>query len=143
MLGERDEYLLIDPQTHECLTVHPAQVQLYAQHFLMRFSEFTAPEPLKRVCGWDLAFGVRRGELPRDADEIYFFELQGMEVRDAGGQVLGHVAEVRDSGAHVLLELDTQPPRLVPFIRQFVPEVSLDEGWLICTYPLAAAEVAP
>jgi len=143
MLDQRREYLLIDPHTQECITVHPAQVQLHPQHFLMRFEEFDAPEPLRQYYAWELAFAVRRGELPREGDEIYFFELQGMEVRDANGRTLGHVAEIRDSGAHVLLELDTQPPRLVPFIRQFVPEVSLAEGWLTCTYPLDAFEELP
>jgi len=134
---------LIDPLTQECLAVHPVEVQLLPQHFLIRFKEFNAPEPLQRHYTWNLAFVARRGELPRATDEIYFFELLGMEVRDAEGQVLGHVTEVSDSGAHVLLELDTQPPRLVPFIRHFVPTVNLAEGWLICTYPLDAFEVLP
>lgn len=143
LLDQRREYLLIDPLTQECITVQPAQVQLHPQYFLMRFAEFDAPEPLKKYCGWELAFAVRRGELPREEDEIYFFELLGMEVRDAAGRFLGQVAEVSDSGAHVLLELDTEPPRLVPFIRQFVPEVNLAEGWLVCTYPLDAFEEVP
>jgi len=135
-LGDRPAYLLIDPRTNECLPVNTAAVELHSDYFRIRFQQFTAPEPLKRFAGWELAFPARRGELPREADEVYYFELLGMDVRDAAGQLLGEVVDVGHSGAHVLLELDTHPPRLVPFIREFVPEVNLAEGWLVCTYPL-------
>jgi len=72
---------LIDPLTQECLAVHPVEVQLLPQHFLIRFKEFNAPEPLQRHYTWNLAFVARRGELPRATDEIYFFELLGMDGR--------------------------------------------------------------
>lgn len=135
-LGGRQKYLLVDPRTSECLTVSPAAVQLHPDYFLIRFNEFTAPEPLKRYAAWELAFPARRGELPRAADEVYYFELLDMEVRDAAGRALGKVVDVSHSGAHVVLELDTRPPRLIPFIREFVPALNLAEGWLVSTYPL-------
>jgi 16S rRNA processing protein RimM len=128
-LGKRPAYLLIDPRTNECFPVNPEAVELHSDYFRIRFQQFTAPEPLRRFSGWDLAFPARRGELPRDTDEVYYFELLGMEVVD-----------VSHSGAHVVLELDTDPPRLIPFIREFVPEVSLAEGWMVSTYPLDAEE---
>lgn len=135
-LGERPAYLLIDPRTSECLPVSTAGVELHPDYFRIRFQQFMAPEPLKRFSGWELAFPARRGELPRASGEIYYFELLGMEVRDAAGQRLGQVTDVSHSGAHVLLELDTHPPRLIPYIREFVPKVNLTEGWLVSTYPL-------
>jgi len=116
--------------------VTPVEVKLQPDHFLIRFKEFSTPEPLKKFSLWELAYPVRRGELPREEGELYFFELLDMEVRTPLGDIIGHVAEVRDSGAHVLLELDTKPPRLVPYIREFIPEVNLEQGWLVCTYPL-------
>ena len=142
LLGTRVSYLLIETRTNECLPLTPVDVQLKPDHFLIRFAEYDAPEPMKFLSKWELAYPARRGELPREEDEIYFFELEGMEVRRPDGTRIGTVIEVSDSGAHVLLELDTTPPRLVPFIRQFVPEVNLAEGWLSCTYPLDDIEVA-
>lgn len=141
LLSQRETYLLIEPHTHECLPLTPVEIKLQPTHFLIRFAEFNAPEPIKKFGSWELAYPTRRGELPREEGEIYFFELQGMEVRRPSGDLIGHVAEIRDSGAHVLLELDTAPPRLIPFIREFIPEVCLEEGWLICTYPLDSTEV--
>lgn len=142
LLAEREFYLLLDPLTHECIPVTPVAVELQPDYFLIRFAEFNAPELVKKFGLWELAYPARRGELPREEGEIYFFELLDMEVRKPNGEVIGHVAEVRDSGAHVLLELDTDPPRLVPYIREFIPDVNLDEGWLVCTYPLESDKVS-
>jgi 16S rRNA processing protein RimM len=143
LLKEREAYLLHDPRTQECLPVTPVDIKLQPDCFLIRFAEFSAPEPLKRFSTWELVYPSRRGQLPRERDEIYYFELVDMEVRRPDGAVIGHVAEVRHSGAHVLLELDTASAKLVPFIREFIPEVNLEQGWLVCTYPLESNEVLP
>lgn len=142
LLKQRSTFVLIEPRTMECMSVTPVDVQLRRNNFIIRFAGHDAPEPLKHLAGWELAYPARIGELPREEGEIYFFELLGMEVRRPDGTVLGHVIEVSDSGAHVLLEIDTRPPRLIPFIRRHVPEVNLEEGWLTTTYPLDDTEVA-
>ncbi len=71
----------------------------------------------------------------------YFFELLGLEVRDASGRKLGAVTAVHDTAAHVLLEISTAPPRFIPFIAQHIAEVSLAEGYLVTSYPLDDYEV--
>jgi len=140
LLAQRPIYVLVEPRTSECLPVTTVDVQLRKDNFLIRFEGHSAPEPLKFLAGWELTYPARIGELPREEGEVYYFELLGMEVRRPDGTVLGRVTEVSDSGAHVLLEIDTKPPRLIPFIRQHVPEVSLEERWLITTYPLDDTE---
>ena len=140
LLAQRGAYILVEPRTSECIPVTPVEVQLRKDNFLIRFEGHDAPEPLKFLSGWELTYPARIGELPREEGEIYYFELLGMEVRRPDGAVLGRVIEVSDSGAHVLLEIDTSPPRLIPFIQQHVPEVNLEEGWLITTYPLDDTE---
>ena len=136
LLPTRPHYLLREPRTGECLILTTAEVVLHDNNFLIRFAEYDAPEPLKFLRGWSLMFHTRRGELPREPGEVYFFELEGMEVRDAEGLVLGKVIEVHDTPAGISLELDRQPPRLIPFTTQFVPEVELEAGYLVTTYPL-------
>lgn len=140
LLAQRSTYILVEPRTSECIPVTPVEVQLRKDNFLIRCAGHDAPEPLKFLSGWELTYPARIGELPREEGEVYYFELLGMEVRRPDGTVLGRVIEVSDSGAHVLLEIDTSPPRLIPFIRQHVPEVNLEEGWLITTYPLDDTE---
>lgn len=141
LLAQRASYILVEPRTNECLAVTTMEVELRPDNFLIRFAGHDTPEPLKHLAGWELAYPARIGELPREPDEIYFFELLGLEVRRPDGTVLGRVTEVSDSGAHVLLEIDTSPPRLIPFIREHVPDLNLAEGWLITTYPFDDHEV--
>ena len=68
-------------------------------------------------------------------------ELEGMEVRNPAGKALGTVCAVLETPAHVLLEIKALKSPLIPFTREHVPEVNLEEGWLTTTYPLGEQEV--
>jgi 16S rRNA processing protein RimM len=135
----RAHYLLSDPRTKEVLELTPVDVKTRDTDFTIKFAQYDAPEPLVDLKGWNLGYVVRRGDLPReDPEDVYEFELQGMELRRPDGSVIATVANVRDSGAHTILELDLPGEPLVPFIREYVPEVNLAQGWMVCTYPLDA-----
>jgi 16S rRNA processing protein RimM len=136
LIAQRPRYLLHDLRTGECQIVTTADVTLRETEFLIRFQEYSAPEPAKHLTGWNLMFCARRGELPREPGEVYFFELDGLEVRDGAGRVLGRVVDVHDTRGGTSLEINCQPPRLIPFTAQFVPEVDLAGGFLVTTYPL-------
>lgn len=136
LLSRRASYLLVDPTTGEVEQLGLSGLRLQDRSFIAQAGGYTAPEPLRRFSGWDIMYPARRGELPRDdPDEVYFFELLGMEVATPGGDVLGTVVQVVDTGAHVVLEIEgfTQ---LVPFTREYVPAVDLAAGRLTTTYPL-------
>jgi ribosomal 30S subunit maturation factor RimM len=135
-LASRKSYLLADPYSCECFPVLLEQIVPRAEHGLVKLDVFDAPEQVKPYHSWELLYFARRGELPREADEVYFFELPGLQVRNAAGDVLGAVDEVLDSGAHILLGLNTLSNRYIPFTLQFVPEVNLEQGYLVTTYPL-------
>jgi 16S rRNA processing protein RimM len=143
-LAARGNYWLYDPRSSELLPLADPEFQHAPGHdsFLLRASGWQAPEPLKAYQGCDLLYLARRGALPREADEYYFFELVGLEVRAPGGAVLGRVAEVLETGASVLLELDTVPPRLIPFNARTVPQVDLAGGYLVSSYGDAGYEDA-
>ena len=81
---------------------------------------------------------IPRDILPEpDEDEFYIADLIGMEVRGLEGEVLGRVKSVRDFGAGDLLEVE--PPSgeswWLPFTKDAVPEVRMDEGWLAAVRP--------
>jgi 16S rRNA processing protein RimM len=136
----RARYILSDPRTGELVELNPEEVQTRPDNYTVRFAEYGGPDAPEQVAwfkGWELGYVARRGELPRDnPDEVYLFELPGMELRRPDGSVIGRVADVLDSGAHTLLQLDLPGEPLVPFIREHVPKVNLVEGWMVCTYPL-------
>lgn len=135
LIEGRDSYLFVDPTTGETETLRLTGIRLQDDSFIAQAEGYSAPEPLRRFAGWDIMYTTRRGELPRDPDEVYFFELMGLEVVTPEGELLGTVCQVQDSGAHVVLEI-TGYRQLVPFTREFVPEVDLAAGRLITTYPL-------
>ncbi len=136
-LASRKRYLLVDPYSNECFPVLLESVLPRADHGLIKLDVFNTPEQVKPYHSWELVYFARRGELPREAGEIYYFELPGLQVRNLAGAVLGVVEEVIDSGAHILLSLNTLPDRYIPFTLQFVPEVDLAQGYLVTTYPLS------
>jgi 16S rRNA processing protein RimM len=77
---------------------------------------------------------VRSGELPElIEDEFYPFDLEGLQVRDPSGAVIGRVAEVIESPAHAILvvSLASGAERMVPFVLAAVPAVVVAEGYLV------------
>lgn len=136
-IRDRDTYLLSDPRSGELLTLQIERVRLLPDSFLVRLAGYDTPEPLLGFRGWELGYLAARGELPRDdPNEVFLFELPGLEVRRPDGTVLGRVSDVLDTAAHTLIELDLPSGPLVPFIPQHCPEVHLAEGYIVCTYPL-------
>ncbi|SHJ57178.1 16S rRNA processing protein RimM [Shimia gijangensis] len=71
-------------------------------------------------------------------DEYYYADLVGVEVRDTGGNVLGHVASVQNHGAADLLEITgpgLKATVLLPFTHASVPTVDLEAGRIIADPP--------
>ena len=77
---------------------------------------------------------ARRVSFPApEENEFYHADLIGLEVRDAGGERVGTVADVLNHGAGDLIEVSTPggDALLVPFTRQAAPEVRIGEGLII------------
>lgn len=70
-------------------------------------------------------------ELP--ADEFYSFDLEGLEVRDPAGGVIGAVTGLIESPAHPILVVTSGSgdERMVPFVHAAVPAVAVAEGYLV------------
>ncbi len=99
---------------------------------IVSFEEVSDREGAAALCGFILE--VPGAELPDLApDEYYPFEIEGLEVRDHDGCVVGRVKEVIDTPAHPLIAvaLDAGGEVLVPFVLAAVPEVLLAEGYLV------------
>jgi len=70
---------------------------------------------------------VEREQLPATAaDEFYWSDLEGLEVRTTAGEVLGSVHHLLATGANDVLVLSGSTERLIPFIvGQVVKQVDL------------------
>lgn len=84
---------------------------------------------------------VPRAALPPldgQEDEFYYADLVGLSVRLGEGEDVGEVASVQDFGAGDALEVrlrDSAETVIVPFTREMVPEVDMQEGFVVIDPP--------
>jgi 16S rRNA processing protein RimM len=76
---------------------------------------------------------VARERLPAIAEgEIYWTDLEGLEVRTTSGIVLGKVDHLLATGGNDVLVLDSVPQRLIPFVvGDVVKQVDLEMGLIV------------
>ncbi len=76
---------------------------------------------------------VPRERLPRLSEgELYWADLEGLEVRTPAGVLLGKVDHLLATGQHDVLVLDSEPQRLIPFVTgAVVKEVDLLRGLIV------------
>jgi len=127
-----------------------AEIRAEADFPIVRFAEVASREQAEALRGYIL--DVPSAQLPElEGDEYYPFDLAGLKVRDDQGRWRGKVKEALESPAHALLVValsETGPAEgageaagrptedkgrevLVPFVRAAVPEVQLQEGFLV------------
>jgi 16S rRNA processing protein RimM len=76
---------------------------------------------------------VERERLPAAAaGELYWTDLEGLEVRTTSGTALGKVKYLLATGPHDVLVLDSSPERLIPFVLgAVVKHVDLAAGVIV------------
>jgi 16S rRNA processing protein RimM len=104
--------------------------------FAARLSGVATREDAEALKGTRL-YAPRDRLPPLAEDEFYHADLIGLEVRDAGGAVLGTVKAVHDHGAGDLLEIARPGGEtvLLPFTRAAVPTVDLTAQRIVADPP--------
>ena len=71
---------------------------------------------------------VERDQMPpTEKDEYYWSDLEGLEVQTTGGEKLGRVDRLMETGANDVLVVTGDRDRLIPFIQgQYVKRVDLE-----------------
>ncbi len=85
-----------------------------------------------------LTVAIPRTELPKPADDEYYWtDLIGLAVVNRGGEVLGTVSKLMETGANdILVVQDGQVERLIPFIANFIVEVDVAAGRIVADWGL-------
>jgi 16S rRNA processing protein RimM len=93
------------------------------------------------------ALYVPRRMLPEPAvDEFYYADLEGLTALDAGGARLGVVRRMANFGAGDVIEIAGDDGRALtlPFDRQTIPTVDLNQGCVVVVPPVElVAEATP
>ncbi len=139
-LAQRSHYLVHDHRSGETLQLAVGSIEQLPDFFLIKFDGIENPEDGQRLNGWDLMYSVERGVLPREEGEVYFFELEGMEVRTSTGDVVGRVVDIAETGAGMFLEVAGEKSILIPFNMEHVPELYLAEGYMVSDYSLLSRD---
>ena len=85
--------------------------------------------------------GIPRSELPGLADdELYWTDLEGLEVVNAEGAALGIVVGLLDNGAHPILRVQAPdaPERLIPWVPAHVMQVDIEARRIEVDWPADA-----
>lgn len=115
--------------------------------FVVRFEGINDRTAAEALVGQTLL--VRADDRPDLADgEFHLLDLVGLEVRvnadgETGSEVIGTVTDLI-SGGNDLLEVELRDGGrrvLIPFVETIVPEVHLEEGWLLLTPPPGLLEL--
>jgi 16S rRNA processing protein RimM len=77
-------------------------------------------------------FVTRENAVKLEKDEYYIADLEGLRVLDEGGQDIGSLREVIQTGANDVYVIDLADGRelLLPAIRQCILDVAVAEGWM-------------
>lgn len=93
------------------------------------------------LAGMEVA--VQRDQLGMPAANEYFWaDLEGLQVVNRAGVVLGQVSHLFATGANDVMVVLPQPPddghgqRLIPFTHQVVQNVNLDEGLIVVDWDI-------
>jgi len=82
---------------------------------------------------------VPRSALPEPvAGEFYWSDLVGLAVINRAAQALGRVTKVLETGAHPVLQVETEDgvERLIPVVGVFVDAIDLAAGRIVVDWPV-------
>ena len=110
--------------------------------FVVRFEGIDNRSAAEALVGQELL--VSSSDRPELAEgEYHLLDLMGLEARlSTDSKAIGTVSDLI-SGGNELLEITTTEGRklLIPFVEAIVPEVKLEEGWLLLTPPPGLLEL--
>ncbi len=89
----------------------------------------------------DLQVAVPRSAMPEPgADEYYWCDLVGLKVMRRGGEELGVVTQIQETGANDVLVVEGAARTLIPFITgRFIDRVDLEQGVIIADWDPAGS----
>ena len=110
--------------------------------FVLSIEGLSNRSSANKIIGWNLVIPVNsRPNLKND--EYHYFDLIGLEARRGVKKTLiGYVTDLIKGGNDLLeIELVKGKKVLVPFVKEIVPEIEINEKWLLINPPPGLLEL--
>lgn len=107
----------------------------HKKFFIVKFKEVADMNAAEELKGGLLE--ITRDELvPLPEDSFYIFDIVGLDVYDSGGECLGEITEVLQTGANDVYVVETGgKPLLIPALKQVVREIDLPGRRMVVELP--------
>jgi 16S rRNA processing protein RimM len=104
-----------------------------AQKLIVSAAPWPSREAVIKAKGFEFYAPRSRFKAPEDEDDFYIVDLLGLKVKDPSGEIIGQIKAIDNFGAGdlLLLRLSGRPEIYIPFTRNFVPEVHLNDGHIV------------
>ncbi len=124
----RTVYLRVGKKAPECFKVVSIKPQKGMS--LLRLDGITSPEQAEPYRSADVL--VDRGDLRRDGDEHFWYELIGLEVHLDTGEAIGTISRIIPTGANDIYVVGRGKREiLVPAVTEVVKAIDLESGKMI------------
>tara|TARA_Y100001968_G_scaffold241143_1_gene224706 strand:+ start:140 stop:670 length:531 start_codon:yes stop_codon:yes gene_type:complete len=110
--------------------------------YVLSIEGLSSRSSAEKIIGWNLVIPVNsRPNL--NNDEYHYFDLIGLEARiGAEKTLIGYVTDLIKGGNDLLeIELVKGKKVLVPFVKEIVPEIEINEKWLLINPPAGLLEL--
>ncbi len=104
--------------------------------YILSIEGISTRDAAEKILGWKLVVPVSTRPLLKDG-EFHYLDLLGLEARLIPKKILiGHVTNLIKGGNDLLeIELVEGKKVLVPFVKEIVPEIKIQEKWLLINPP--------
>ena len=110
--------------------------------YILSIEGISSRSSAQQIIGWNLVIPIdSRPDL--NNDEYHYYDLIGLEARIGSEKTLiGYVIDLLKGGNDLLeIELVGGKKVLVPFVREIVPEIAIEEKWLLLNPPPGLLEL--
>ena len=138
----RKDFFLLQHTTQTFIPVSIETLRFHQNVALLKFTGIDNRFMAEDIRGFDLS--IRESDLPKlDADEYYYEDLVGLTVRDVDtDESIGKVVKIITAGGAETLEIDSGDSKfLLPFVKAFIKEVNLEQGYILAQIPPGIKEL--
>jgi len=123
-------WILRSPNGHES-TLEGARGRDTGKHLVARFPGIEDRDTVEAMHGTEV-FVARSALPPPNADEYYWVDLEGLDVKTVEGVALGQVSHLFSTGANDVVVVRGDRERMIPFVvPEFVKSVDFEANLVV------------